>query len=308
MLLTLMVTPALIWAANNYGLLDHPDERKQHQAAIPLVGGLAMFFGIAMSATWFLAHADVFWGLLAALSIIFGVGFLDDRYELSVRVRFLAQAIAALILALYAGAQLTSLGDLLGFGTVAVGAREHADHAADFGRRADRLPVLQHALSVAAPGEDFHGRLGQPDAGLSAGVGGDPGVACREKPAAARRRAMVFRDPSVGHGESDAAPGAQGQEPVPPGARPSPPHPLARGLQGRAGGDVHPSGRAAVRHRRPGGLAAGRAGRGDVLCVHGGVRGVLLRRAACVEVDAAGVQGEAAARVSGKRGVARARR
>src|SRR5574340_1202515 len=121
MLLTLMVTPALIWAANNYGLLDHPDERKQHQAAIPLVGGLAMFFGIAVSATWFLAHADVFWGLLAALSIIVGVGFLDDRYGLSVRVRFLAQAIAALILALYAGAQLTSLGDLLGFGTVAVG-------------------------------------------------------------------------------------------------------------------------------------------------------------------------------------------
>src|SRR5574340_1657270 len=121
MLLTLMVTPALIWAANNYGLLDHPDERKQHQAAIPLVGGLAMFFGIAVSATWFLAHADVFLGLLVALSIIVGVGFLDDRYDLSVRVRFLAQGIAALVLTLYAGAQLTSLGDLLGFGTVAVG-------------------------------------------------------------------------------------------------------------------------------------------------------------------------------------------
>lgn len=121
MLLTLMVTPALIWAANNYGLLDHPDERKQHQAAIPLVGGPAMFFGIAVSATWFLAHADVFMGLLVALSIIVGVGFLDDRYDLSVRVRFLAQGIAALVLTLYAGAQLTSLGDLLGFGTVAVG-------------------------------------------------------------------------------------------------------------------------------------------------------------------------------------------
>ena len=122
MLLTLMVTPALIWAANNYGLLDHPDERKQHQAAIPLVGGLAMFFAIALSATWFLAETDVFWGLLVALSIIVGVGFLDDRYELSVRVRFLAQGIAALIMALYADAQLANLGDLLGFGTVAVGA------------------------------------------------------------------------------------------------------------------------------------------------------------------------------------------
>jgi len=121
LLLTLMVTPALIWAANNYGLLDHPDERKHHQAAIPLVGGLAMFFAIAVSSTWFLADADMFWGLLAALSIIVVVGFLDDWVELSVRLRFVAQGIAALIMALFAGAQLASLGDLLGFGTVALG-------------------------------------------------------------------------------------------------------------------------------------------------------------------------------------------
>lgn len=121
MVLTLMVTPALMWAANNYGLLDHPDERKQHHAAIPLVGGLAMFFAIAVSAMWFLADTDVFWALLVALSIIVVVGFLDDRYGLSVRVRFLAQGIAALIMALFAGAQLASLGDLLGLGTVAVG-------------------------------------------------------------------------------------------------------------------------------------------------------------------------------------------
>jgi UDP-GlcNAc:undecaprenyl-phosphate GlcNAc-1-phosphate transferase len=122
LLLTLMVTPALIWAANNYGLLDHPDERKQHQAAIPLVGGLAMAFAIVVSAVWHLADTDVFWGLLTAVSVVVVVGFLDDRFELSVRVRFLGQGIAALILALYAGAQLASLGDLFGFGPVALGA------------------------------------------------------------------------------------------------------------------------------------------------------------------------------------------
>src|SRR5512139_3704452 len=119
--LTLLVTPLLIWAANNYGFLDHPDERKQHQEAIPLVGGVAMFFSIIASSTWFLADADMFWGLFAALSIIVVVGFLDDWTELSVRVRFLGQAIAALIMALFAGAQLTSLGDLLGLGSVALG-------------------------------------------------------------------------------------------------------------------------------------------------------------------------------------------
>ncbi|HEX3051374.1 MAG TPA: MraY family glycosyltransferase [Aggregatilineaceae bacterium] len=121
LLLTLMVTPVLIWAASNFGLLDHPDERKQHQEAVPLVGGLAMAFAIAVSAAWHLANADMFWGLFVAVSIIVVVGFLDDWIELSVRVRFLSQGIAALIMALFAGAQLISLGDLFGLGTIALG-------------------------------------------------------------------------------------------------------------------------------------------------------------------------------------------
>lgn len=121
LILTLLATPALIWAAHNYGWLDHPDERKHHQDAIPVVGGLAMFFAVAVSIAWHLAGADILWGLFTSLSIIVLIGFLDDRTGLSVRRRFLAQGIAALILALFAGAQLTNLGNLFGFGPVALG-------------------------------------------------------------------------------------------------------------------------------------------------------------------------------------------
>jgi UDP-GlcNAc:undecaprenyl-phosphate GlcNAc-1-phosphate transferase len=121
LLLTLLATPALIWAAHNYGLLDHPDERKHHQGATPLVGGLAMSIAIAVSAAWYLAGADIFWGLFVSVSIIVVVGFLDDRGGLPVGGRFLAQGFAALIMALFAGAQLASLGDLFGFGPVALG-------------------------------------------------------------------------------------------------------------------------------------------------------------------------------------------
>lgn len=121
LILTLLITPALIWAAHHYGWLDHPDERKHHQGAIPVVGGLAMFFAVAVSTAWHLAGTDIFWGLLTSLSIIVLVGFLDDRTGLSVRRRFLAQGVAGLIMALFAGAQLTSLGDLFGFGPVALG-------------------------------------------------------------------------------------------------------------------------------------------------------------------------------------------
>jgi UDP-GlcNAc:undecaprenyl-phosphate GlcNAc-1-phosphate transferase len=118
---TLLATPPLIWAAHNYNLLDHPDERKHHQGAIPMVGGLAMSFAIAVSAAWHLAGADIFWGLFLSVSLIVVVGFLDDWTELSVGLRFLAQGTAALIMALFAGAQLTSLGDLFGLGPIALG-------------------------------------------------------------------------------------------------------------------------------------------------------------------------------------------
>ena len=121
LILTVLAMPVLMWVATNYGLLDHPDERKHHQEAIPLVGGLAMTFAIAVSAAWQLAGTDIFWGLFVSISLIVLVGALDDRTGLPVWFRFLAQGIAALIMALFAGAQLASLGDLLGFGPVALG-------------------------------------------------------------------------------------------------------------------------------------------------------------------------------------------
>lgn len=121
LILTVFATPILIRAAHHYNLLDRPDERKHHQGAIPVVGGLAMAFAIAVVAAWQLGDTALFWGLFVSVSIIVIVGFLDDCNGLPVRVRFLAQGIAGLGVSLFAGAQLTNLGDLLGAGPVALG-------------------------------------------------------------------------------------------------------------------------------------------------------------------------------------------
>ena len=121
LILTLLATPALIWVAHHYGFLDHPDERKHHQGATPLVGGLAMSFAIAVCAVWQLAGDDVFWGLFVATSIVVVIGFLDDWKGLPVVFRFVGQGTAALIVAVFAGVQLTQFGDLFGFGLVALG-------------------------------------------------------------------------------------------------------------------------------------------------------------------------------------------
>lgn len=121
LILTVLATPVLIRAAHHYNLLDRPDERKHHEGAIPVVGGLAMGFAIAVVAAWQLADTDIFWGLFVAVSTIVVVGFLDDRGGLPVAVRFLVQATAGLVVALFGGAQLVGLGDLVGTGLVTLG-------------------------------------------------------------------------------------------------------------------------------------------------------------------------------------------
>jgi len=121
LLLTLLATPVLSWAAHHYGFLDRPDERKHHHGAVPAVGGLAMAIAIAICALWRLAGHEIFWEMFAATFTIVMIGFLDDLKKLPVAVRFSIQGAAALAVSMIAGVQLAQLGDLLGSGAIVLG-------------------------------------------------------------------------------------------------------------------------------------------------------------------------------------------
>ncbi len=107
--------------APQLGLVDVPGGRKQHHGKVPLVGGLGMFGGLALAA---LAAGGLFAtnvALLAAMSLVVLVGYVDDRNGLSARVRFLAQAIAVLIMVYGGEVRLDNLGNLFGYGDVYLG-------------------------------------------------------------------------------------------------------------------------------------------------------------------------------------------
>ncbi len=103
------------------GVVDVPGGRKHHHGAIPLVGGLGMFGGLALIAlltgTFFGTQAAFF----AAMSLLVVTSFIDDRSGLSPRRRFALQAVAALIMVYGADIRLTNFGDLFGFGDVTTG-------------------------------------------------------------------------------------------------------------------------------------------------------------------------------------------
>lgn len=102
-------------AARTLGLIDRPGGRKAHDLPVPVVGGLAMYLGLAPFV--FTSPTPTAYGLATALGILALVGALDDRRPISARTRLFAEfAAAAIIIA--SGDSVRYLGDLLGFGPI----------------------------------------------------------------------------------------------------------------------------------------------------------------------------------------------
>ncbi|QIR15095.1 UDP-N-acetylglucosamine--undecaprenyl-phosphate N-acetylglucosaminephosphotransferase [Shewanella aestuarii] len=101
--------------AEKLGLLDLPNERKCHDGAVPLIGGIAIFVGVLFTSSIFVEHSQTLNLYLISSALILFIGVLDDRYDLSVRVRLVAQVITASILIFGAELYLKSLGSIFYF-------------------------------------------------------------------------------------------------------------------------------------------------------------------------------------------------
>jgi UDP-N-acetylmuramyl pentapeptide phosphotransferase/UDP-N-acetylglucosamine-1-phosphate transferase len=82
---TAVAVPVCIRVARRWGVVDRPGPLKPHDAAVPYLGGVAVFAGVAVAASFGRPIALV--PLIAALAI--GVG--DDRFDLPAPARLAAQ-------------------------------------------------------------------------------------------------------------------------------------------------------------------------------------------------------------------------
>jgi UDP-GlcNAc:undecaprenyl-phosphate GlcNAc-1-phosphate transferase len=112
-LATIVLIVALRPVAKSIDLLDTPSSRKQHVGAIPLVGGLAVYSAVLVTALLF-----PFWKtheglklMLLGLPILI-VGIVDDHNSVSVRGRLLVEILCCLVVADYFGIRLETLGEL----------------------------------------------------------------------------------------------------------------------------------------------------------------------------------------------------
>lgn len=114
-LLVFMLIICISPFAERLKLIDLPDARKRHKAAVPTVGGLAIFLAVVIMFLLLEMPINILWALFASL-IVVAVGAIDDAFRLGVRTRIASQVIATSLVILAYGLWIKSLGvNFLGF-------------------------------------------------------------------------------------------------------------------------------------------------------------------------------------------------
>lgn len=135
-LVTVALTPFSRWIAWKLGAVDYPDARRVNTQAIPRMGGLAILGGllaaiiVSLIGSQFFGWHDPFGkhptlnvnyvGVGIGALFIFAVGFIDDIFDLSAKVKLLGQIIAACIVAA-SGLLFTSIHNPFGPGFIEFG-------------------------------------------------------------------------------------------------------------------------------------------------------------------------------------------
>ena len=105
----------------NIGLVDKPNTRKLHTGAVPLVGGISICICVAQFIAYkpdIIPNSQIY---LASIMLLTLVGALDDKFDLSFKVRLSIQAALSVYMIYFADIQLISLGNMFGFGDVNLG-------------------------------------------------------------------------------------------------------------------------------------------------------------------------------------------
>lgn len=104
--------------AQKIGLVDKPTDRKLHSGSIPLVGGIS----ICISILYFLFNNPNVLPCTplyaTCISILVGIGALDDKYDLSFKLRFVVQAALSVAMMLLGDIELNTIGDVIGTGQI----------------------------------------------------------------------------------------------------------------------------------------------------------------------------------------------
>ncbi|MDX2163806.1 MAG: undecaprenyl/decaprenyl-phosphate alpha-N-acetylglucosaminyl 1-phosphate transferase [Gammaproteobacteria bacterium] len=103
------------------GLVDKPGGRKHHQGNIPLIGGIAIFFGLGFSLLTLNISLSNYRCFIAGCVLLVISGVLDDFKELTPSARLFIQFLVAILMVTWGNQVLFNLGNLFSFGNISLG-------------------------------------------------------------------------------------------------------------------------------------------------------------------------------------------
>ncbi len=112
---TLITIPPIISLIKKHKLYDMPNARKEHSSPIPTMGGIAIIAGMMTALfLWFpFSNAVGQISFFFSITVLLGLGMMDDLKDLSPTYKFIVQAGLAALIAL-SGIRITSFEGLFG--------------------------------------------------------------------------------------------------------------------------------------------------------------------------------------------------
>lgn len=117
-ILTIFFVNAFKNPAQHIKLVDIPGGRKMHSGAIPLIGGASIFFAFICVSLFLQFPLREYSSLYLGAGILLVTGIVDDLHEIKARTRLLIQVLVALIMCIWGGLKITTLGNLFGYGNI----------------------------------------------------------------------------------------------------------------------------------------------------------------------------------------------
>ncbi|AIF44602.1 glycosyltransferase family 4 protein [Virgibacillus sp. SK37] len=104
-LISLIITPIVIKYAKKLNATDKPNYRKVHKDPIPTLGGLAIFMSFLIGLVILQPVSEYHLAIVIGAFIIIILGFFDDLFDLSPKVKFLTQIAVASLVVFWGGLQ-----------------------------------------------------------------------------------------------------------------------------------------------------------------------------------------------------------
>lgn len=114
------IHPKIVQIAILKNIVDQPDARKLQRQPVPVLGGVAVFFGIVagIGSMYDIVNTEVLMIVVLAMMAMLYTGTMDDILSLSPKLRFLIEIVVMLLLITYGGYSVNNFHGLWGIGRI----------------------------------------------------------------------------------------------------------------------------------------------------------------------------------------------